>query len=323
MTTNALPPFSFAGQGLDRAAHRRADMAWITKALIHDNSAFYLFLDDRIVVDAPPRALFSRSEAHRLNVDWRTALFLGTTPDRGASRFAVRGFLKDDNVSLADVDGYAACRLTDLRSLAMEGGLAPGDLSALATAQSLFSWHQSHRFCARCGQPSEMTEAGWRRDCISCAAQHFPRTDPTVIMLIVDGDRCLLGNHARLADNMWTTLAGFMEPGETIEQAVRREVREEAGIEVGAVRYGASQPWPFPTNLMIGCIGTARSVDIRVDPAELEDARWFSRREVTAMAHGTHKENLIIPPALSIAHWLIRLFIEPDTPLGDHPLPGK
>src|SRR5262249_43323174 len=142
--------------------------------------------------------------------------------------------------------------LMDLRAVAAQGLATDGDLDPLAEAKSLLSWHSRHRFCANCGASTEIIDAGWRRDCPACGTQHFPRTDPVVIMLTVHGDECLLGRSGRFPPTMWSCLAGFIEPGETIEEAVRRETFEEAGIVCGDVRYFRSQPWPFPSSLMIG-----------------------------------------------------------------------
>jgi NAD+ diphosphatase len=168
----------------------------------------------------------------------------------------------------------------DLRSLMAE---LPGDeAGAAAAAKGILGWHDSHRFCAACGTASEATDGGWRRTCPACGAQHFPRTDPVVIMLIVEGDDLLLGRSPAWPEGMYSLLAGFMEPGESIEAAVRREVFEETAVRVGEVTYLASQPWPFPSSLMIGCRGRAISRDIVRDPAELEDARWVSREGVLA-----------------------------------------
>jgi NAD+ diphosphatase len=153
-------------------------------------------------------------------------------------------------------------------------------------------------------------QAGWKRDCPNCKVEHFPRTDPVVIMLASDGERCLLGRSPRFVPTMWSCLAGFVEPGEAIEDAVRRETREEAGITCGRVSYFASQPWPFPTTLMIGCHAEALSRDIVVDREELEDARWFEKPEVESMLLRKHPQGLTTPPPVAIAHHLIRAWVE-------------
>ncbi len=155
-----------------------------------------------------------------------------------------------------------------------------------------------------------MTQGGYRRDCPTCGAQHFPRTDPVVIMAIVDGDRVLLGRQARFVPGMYSCLAGFLEPGETIEDAVRRETWEEAGIRVGRVGYHSSQPWPFPNSLMIGCIGEALTTDVVPDATELEDCRWFTRDEARAMLDGSHPDGVSSPKPLAIAHHLLLAFVE-------------
>lgn len=197
----------------------------------------------------------------------------------------------------------------DLRSIAVQGAVEPGELGVLATAKSLLSWHAGHRFCSRCGSPTELTASGFRRDCPSCGAQHFPRTDPVVIMLVHRGDSCLLGRQSRFTPGTYSCLAGFLEPGETIEDAVRRETFEEAGIRVGEVRYETSQPWPFPASLMIGCSGEALDGEIRVDREELEDARWFDREELRAMVSGRHPDGLRLPPPIAIARHLAERFL--------------
>ncbi|MCA3630114.1 MAG: NAD(+) diphosphatase, partial [Methylobacterium sp.] len=174
---------------------------------------------------------------------------------------------------------------------------------------ALTLWHWKHRFCSNCGAPTALTQGGWRRDCAACGAQHFPRTDPVVIMLIVDGDRCVLGRQARFVANTYSTLAGFVEPGETIEAAVRRECKEEAGLDIGRVRVVLNQPWPLPMSLMIGAVAEARSFDIVKDEEELEECRWFSREEVLAMLEKSHPTGLMVPPRLAIANHLIRMFV--------------
>ena len=186
--------------------------------------------------------------------------------------------------------------------------LTPRDAELAATARALFEWHRTHGFCAACGEKSEISHAGWQRTCPSCQAQHFPRTDPVVIMLITSGNQLLIGRGATWPEGMYSLLAGFIEPGETIEAAVRREVLEESGVRVGPVNYLASQPWPFPASLMIGCHGTAISTAITLDPNELQDARWVSREEMAQALAGLHP--LIRPSRKGaiaqflISHWL-------------------
>jgi NAD+ diphosphatase len=201
-------------------------------------------------------------------------------------------------------------KITDLRSIAVGGLVGAEHLPALAEAKAVLGWHARHRFCPNCGSPTQLVQAGWRRDCPVCKAEHFPRTDPVVIMLVIAGERCVLGRSPRFTPTMWSCLAGFAEPGETIEDAVRREVLEESGIACGRVKYAASQPWPFPMSLMIGCHAQALSDDIVVDRDELEDARWFDREELALMLKRAHPQQLTTPPPLAIAHHIIRSFVE-------------
>lgn len=196
--------------------------------------------------------------------------------------------------------------LSPLRGLMLEGRVSAGDLSILAQARSLVHWHERHGHCANCGSATEMADAGYRRVCPACKAEHFPRTDPVVIIAVRDGDNILLGRQAAWAEGMYSALAGFVEPGETIEQAARREVFEEAGIRVGAISYIASQPWPFPSSLMIGLVGEAETRDVVVDTKEIEDARWFSRDEVAQMLARRHPKGLHASHPYAIAHVLLK-----------------
>ena len=213
----------------------------------------YLFMGDKALLRTGAPPLFSPGEATALGADRAAFILLGWT-DEGPRLAATL----DESVL-----DETAIRAIDLRSLAVEGAVSPDHLGALAQARALSHWHQRHGFCAVCGSPTVMRIGGYRRDCPKCGAEHFPRTDPVVIMLAIsgsgDGERCLLGRQARFAPGMYSCLAGFLEPGETIEDAVRRETGEESGIHVRRVRYYSSQPWPFPASLMIGCHAEAIS----------------------------------------------------------------
>lgn len=247
-------------------------------------------------------ALLARSDLDRIPGP-HEQVFLGTLEGRPV----VAHRLEAEAANLFNQDPQF--QVVDLRSVAVQGLVAPQELGILAQAKALFHWHATHGFCARCGSPSTLSCAGFRRDCPSCGAQHFPRTDPVAIMLITRGDRCLLGRQARFVANSYSCLAGFIEPGETIEDAVRRETFEEAGIEVGAVRYLASQPWPFPASLMIGCLGEALTETITLDQDELEDARWFSRADARLMLERRHPDGLITPPPMAIANHLLQSWV--------------
>jgi NAD+ diphosphatase len=232
-------------------------------------------------------------------------IFIALLPDEAVEQRsdASDGFL--DRRVLA-VPGREDLKLIDLRSIAL-GGLVPQDRAAmLAAAKALMHWHAHHRFCSNCGAPTGVAVAGWRRDCPVCKAIHFPRTDPVVIMLAVEGDACLLGRQPRFPKGMYSALAGFVEPGETVEAAVRREISEEAGVACGAVQYFTSQPWPFPASLMIGCFAEAKSREVKIDRVELEDARWFARDEAIAMLEKRHADLVAAPMPMAIAHHLLK-----------------
>ena len=173
----------------------------------------------------------------------------------------------------------------------------------------MLKWHSTHRFCAQCGAPTVIAEAGYRRDCAKCKAQHFPRTDPVVIMLATFGDKALLGRQKIFPKGMYSALAGFVEPGESIEEAVARELYEEAGCRVSAVSYRSTQPWPYPMSLMIGCTAVADSEEIQIDNIELENAQWVSRDELRKVIEGKGDGSLMVPPPLAIAYQLVHGFV--------------
>jgi NAD+ diphosphatase len=300
------PALGYVDSLLDRAAARRVDPDFLEACCGSAGSGFYLIGGEMIVLkragDAfDPMFLPDELAGFAAGPD---RLFLGLQQQTG--RFGLS--LAQDAIETLKAD--ARFHVVDLRSIAGQGLVAPEHLPPLAEAKALLHWHARHRFCSNCGHPTNVVEGGWRRDCPNCRAQHFPRTDPVAIMLAVRRDRCLLGRQAHFAPGMWSCLAGFVEPGESMEEAARRETLEEAGIRCGRVRYFASQPWPFPSSLMIGCHAEAISEDIVVDRDELEDARWFSRDETAAMLMRTHPDGLGTPPPVAIAHHIIRAWVE-------------
>jgi NAD+ diphosphatase len=299
----------FAGNPLNRLSEVRDDKAAVEALLRSPQARSLVFVGDVPVMKAlsPLDPFFTPSQAASFGSICEQVL-LGSWEEG-----PVFATLFDAGLAMGDppaLPGRADTTMVDLRSLAVKRLLPRGVLGMMAQAKSILHWHMRHRFCSNCGQPSQVASAGWKRECLGCKAQHFPRTDPVVIMVAVRGDQCLLGRQARFAPGMYSALAGFIEPGETVEDAVRREVMEEAGIKIGRVAYMASQPWPFPASLMIGCLAEALSEDITVDRTELEDARWFSRDEVRQMLHGTHEKFLAAPQLIAIARTLLQSWAE-------------
>ncbi|MGH6799022.1 MAG: NAD(+) diphosphatase [Roseiarcus sp.] len=313
-----LEGLGFAVDWVDRGSYWREDPAKVARLRARDDARALLIARDMPVLRNSATGLDSllpMGEIEALGGAQVEAL-LGLAPN-GAPIFAA--LMPDGAVEMRSdasdgfldrrilvVPGREDLKLVDLRSIAV-GGLVPPDQAAmLAAAKALMHWHARRRFCSNCGALTEVAVAGWRRDCPVCKAIHFPRTDPVVIMLAVDGDACLLGRQPRFPKGMYSALAGFVEPGETIEAAVRREIREEAAVTCRAVQYFASQPWPFPASLMIGCFAEAEGRGVKVDRVELEDARWFSRDETISIIERRHPDRLTAPSAMAIAYHLLR-----------------
>jgi NAD+ diphosphatase len=291
----------FSGSRIERWSEGRDEQS-LAHALNAPGAGVYLFQDDRPllrIADEGPRAMFSRAAAETLGAGVDSLVLLGIAPD--GPRFA--------GLVPADLDLPNGIVLGDLRALAVEAALDPGDIAALAHARSYLFWNTANRFCGRCGGVLAPVKGGITRVCQGCGTEHFPRVDPVVIMLAIDGDRCLLGRQPRFAPGMYSALAGFLEPGETIEEAVRRETKEEAGLLIGRVAYHSSQAWPFPSSLMIGCHAEALSTEVQRDAAELEACRWFEREEVRLMLAGEHSDGLRCPPEMAIAYSLIAAFV--------------
>jgi NAD+ diphosphatase len=303
------PRLGYTQSRIERAAELRPNAAAIARLAAQPRAGAYVIGGDWIAMKKGTPVndpLFTLDEARALTPPSET-VFLGLLD--GAARFGY-GLAPAAAEALKTRDGF---HVTDLRSIAVQGLVEPEHLPPIAEAKAVLHWHARHRFCPNCGAPTQAVQAGWRRDCAACTAEHFPRTDPVVIMLATAGEHCLLGRSPRFASTMWSCLAGFIEPGEAIEDAVRRETREEAGITCGRVTYFHSQPWPFPTTLMIGCHAEALTREIVVDREELEDARWFSRDEVATMLIRRHPGGLSTPPPVAIAHHLIRAWLENET----------
>lgn len=308
---------TFGGAGLDRAGELRGDAEGLAQALKADTSrTLVLWRGKPLLADHGQGGLMLLPMDHPIMRDASQARILMGRDVQGAYIFAVD--LAD--WSPADVDetqmgsfldrslqshpAAPEAAFTELR-LAMASQLTPMEAELTAAAVANFNWHRSHMFCSKCGQPSQMALAGWQRNCASCGGEHYPRTDPVVIMLITRGNSVLMGRSHGWPAGMYSLLAGFVESGEPIEGAVRREVYEEARIKVGAVDYLASQPWPFPNSLMFGCHGEALDTDIVIDPKEIEDARWFTREEILASFAGQNPDLL---PARkgAIAQFILR-----------------
>jgi NAD+ diphosphatase len=302
---------AFVTHVLDRAAHLRTDDAKLLALESKRDTRAYVLHRDSLVVareNGGSRALLTIDEALKHGANPGT-IFLGLR--EGAAIFgmgigapAVEKLLTRDDVAVSE-----------LRGMAMQGVVPPEQLSAIAMAKSLVSWHQRHGYCANCGTRTAMKQGGWKRDCPNCKAEHFPRTDPVVIMLVTSGDKVLLGRQKQFPPGMYSCLAGFVEAAETIEDAVRREIFEESGIRCTDVNYYMTQPWPYPSSLMIGCTARATNEDIIVDHSELEDARWFDRTEATLMIKRQHPDGLAGPHPFAIAHHLLGRWVQagPDS----------
>ncbi|MGH7310981.1 MAG: NAD(+) diphosphatase [Candidatus Rokuibacteriota bacterium] len=294
--------YCFGGNPLDRVSERRDEGEWIAKLLGDPETRILPLRDLKPFTRGTAPALDWQPVAHwRDQIDTGAPLiFLGLGD--GRAHFAI-------DATGADVASAVDTGSIDVRALAPT--IAPGEAAILAEARSLLDWHARHRFCAQCGSPTRLASAGWKRHCPECRASHFPRTDPVVIMLATRGDRALLGRNRRRPGARFSCLAGFVEPGETPEEAVRREVREEAGVRCGRVRYLAAQPWPFPSNLMMGFLAEALTEEITVDAEELAEARWFSRDEIRAMvaraaAGPDDPAQVSLPAPVAIAHHICR-----------------
>jgi len=295
------------GDAIRKDQRARTMLFWRGKLLAHENGSPLLArLDHPALADSRDAPIFVglTPEGPRFAAD----LPLWTPPEDAST---IGQFIDQ---SLQVHPGFPDAKFVEIRGLMPLLSRLEGE--CIATGKALLGWHATHRFCANCGSPSAVESAGWVRKCPQCGTQHFPRTDPVVIMVIARGDELLLGRGPSWPERMYSLLAGFVEPGESIEAAVRREVLEESAVEVGPVRYVASQPWPFPMSLMFGCYGEATSHAITIDPVELVDARWVSRDEVRHMLAGKHAQiNRPRPGAIAgalIEAWANGKLLDPE-----------
>jgi len=307
---------TFGGAGLNRAAEQRHDPEHMARVQNDPTVRILPVWRGKPLTcgDAGAKLAFVAKSHPSLRVATDKPAFLGITKDGPIFAQDISAWPGPETGNLSGVGFYDTTEqrhpdmptdhaFADLRMIM--AALSASDAEIAATAVGLFAWHRTHRFCANCGSPTDITMAGWQRACPACERQHFPRTDPVVIMLITRANSLLIGRSPVWPEGMYSLLAGFMEPGETIEAAVRREVYEETAVRVGEVSYLASQPWPFPSSLMIGCRGTATSTGITIDPKEIESAMWVTR-EAILDAWATKSKTLIAARKGSIANFLIR-----------------
>jgi NAD+ diphosphatase len=297
----------FAGNPLNRASEKRTDAKWI-ESQRRDPSTLILpmrrlepFLFGPETSSPPIELGLIRSEiADSIAGDDAISIFLGLDGDRAI--FALDVSDAGEPAKTGPLAGLGHFR--DARTAASMVSIK--DAALIAQAKAMIDWHQRHGFCPRCGAPTKLMDAGYRRLCGTCNAEHFPRVDPVVIMLAIEGEACLVGRGKLFPAGMFSALAGFVEPGETIEEAVRRELMEEASVKVGEVTYYATQPWPFPSSLMIGCFAKAENREVKADENELAEVRWIERRVARELIEGKQVDGLRVPPPIAIAHHLIR-----------------
>ncbi|WP_339743331.1 NAD(+) diphosphatase [uncultured Maricaulis sp.] len=293
-------PLVFAGSPLDRGELLRRDANKLAAQAERENAwTMVLFRGLPGIADGGALGWMKLDDCTRLYGPALLQVYLGEL--RGDPVFATE-LLQEPSVE-------ADFAFMDARQAAM--ALSQSEAAIFAHAKALLAWHERNGFCANCGAATAIVSGGAKRVCGDCQAEHFPRVDPVVIMLAVDGEHCLLGRQASWPPGIWSALAGFVEPAETIEEACARELHEEAGIiaDIAATRYVMAQPWPFPSSLMIGLVAPVTTAEIKVDRNELEDARWFSRDEVRAMLAGEHAEAQL-PPSVAIARRLVELWAD-------------
>lgn len=298
---------TFAGNPLNRASERRTDTAWLAQQLASSDSLGIAIWNGKPFVE--------KSSDGGVQLAYLPARMVEDLAG-GSEQLLFLGLWKDTAVFAVDLEGGAdpadgplqgLGRFEDLRAMALR--LPATEAAMAATAKQMFEWRRRHRHCSACGEPSQVAEGGWKRICPSCKAEHFPRTDPVVIMLAVHEDRCMLGRQEIWPKGMFSALAGFLEPGESIEEACARELNEEAGLKTLSVAYHSTQPWPYPSSLMIGLIAQVEDDQATPDQTELSEVRWFTRAEARDLIAGRVPDTFA-PGAMAIAHQLLKSWAE-------------
>jgi NAD+ diphosphatase len=285
----------FSQNPLDRLDNFRADKQKFLKLLNSSHARFFLFDGKEILIDKKGGYFFTKNDIKEFNT--QDLVLLGIENDTPYFALHVKNKTK-----LFDTIG--------VRNLANSKNVNESHLGIIAQAVSILQWHNSHQFCSSCGKQTTLAYSGWRRDCTSCKKEHFPRTDPVVIMLVTHGDFCLVGRGVNFEANRFSCLAGYMESGESIEDAAKRELFEEAGVIGTEVTYIASQPWPFPTTLMIGVHVKALSKELVIDKNEIADAKWISKEQMKAILAGDESFGIKIPNKIAIARNLLEYWVE-------------
>ena len=316
-------PNIFSNNPLDRVSDLRSDPQWVSDTMLKDHAIVTPFWRGKPFVSKIRNLTSGNNDTNQPSPAWFPfdffkkrvleqceIIFLGLLNEPKDMAFFSIDISEisnpEEELGLKDLGSFE-----DLMLLAPQA-IDAGELAMLGQAKGIFEWNNSHKFCSKCGEKSEMHEAGYKRICNNCSTEHFPRTDPVVIMLAKYKNTAFLGRQKRFPPGMYSALAGFIEHGESIEEAVARELKEEAGIKILDVKYHSSQPWPFPNSLMIGCIADAESNQFKLDEVELDEGRWFNREELKDALNGGSKTDFFVPPPMAIAYHLVKAFVERD-----------